>query len=97
MTRGGASGGGEASRGAAHGVRRGGRGRGGGGGPVSREVLLSKKLSWLLRHGAEKEGLKLGHGGFVNLQEVVCDAFFVNLLCGEMVKHVLKGFVRKGV
>jgi len=77
MTRGGASGGGEeVSRGAERGGRgRSGRGRGRGGGPVCREVLLSKKLSWLLRHGAEKEGLKLGHGGFVNLKEVVCVFF----------------------
>lgn len=80
MTRGGATAGEEASRGSSRGGR-GGRGRGrGGGGPVSREVMLSKKLSWLLRHGAEKEGLKLGHGGYVNLQEVVCDVLLVTFL-----------------
>lgn len=52
---------------------RGGRsGRGGHSkGPLPREVQVSKKLSWLLRHGAEQEGLKLGEGGFVNLQDVL--------------------------
>lgn len=43
----------------------------GGRDPPSREVQVSKKISWLLRHGAEKEGLKLGHGGYVSVQEVV--------------------------
>ena len=50
--------------------RRGG-GRGGGRQPLPRNVQVSKKLSWLLRHGAEQEGLKLGEGGFVNLQDVL--------------------------
>jgi 2'-phosphotransferase len=48
--------------------------RGGGGsgrGPMTREVQVSKKMSWLLRHGAEKEGLKLGNGGYMNVAEVV--------------------------
>ena len=45
--------------------------RRGPGGPQPREVLVSKKLSWLLRHGAEKEGLVLGKGGYVNLGDVV--------------------------
>lgn len=44
---------------------------GGGGGAQSREVQVSKKLSWLLRHGAEKEGLKLGPGGWACLKDVV--------------------------
>ncbi|KAI9727646.1 MAG: hypothetical protein M1828_005874 [Chrysothrix sp. TS-e1954] len=37
----------------------------------SREVLVSKKLSWLLRHGADQEGLKLGKGGYVPLDDVL--------------------------
>lgn len=48
---------------------RGGRGRGGQ--PMDREVQVSKKLSKLLRHDAEKEGLKLGKGGYVGLADVV--------------------------
>jgi 2'-phosphotransferase len=46
------------------------RGAGGSSGP-SREVQVSKKLSWLLRHGAEKEGLELGPGGYANVSDVV--------------------------
>ncbi|KAK5173826.1 tRNA 2'-phosphotransferase [Saxophila tyrrhenica] len=52
-----------------------GRGRGGGGRnnrePPSRSVQISKKLSWLLRHGAESENLPLGPGGFANLADVL--------------------------
>jgi 2'-phosphotransferase len=53
-------------------------GRGGQGGgsrnPANqpREVQVSRKLSWLLRHGAASEKLKLGKGGYVNVQEAVC-------------------------
>ena len=52
---------------------RGGRGggRGGGGGQRPREEQVSRALSKLLRHQAEKEGLKLGPGGYINLGEVV--------------------------
>ncbi|KAK0249191.1 tRNA 2'-phosphotransferase [Friedmanniomyces endolithicus] len=53
---------------------RGGRGGGGGGGnraPLSRDVQVSKKISWLLRHGAEKEGLQLDSRGFLNVQDVL--------------------------
>lgn len=46
-------------------------GRGGGRGPMPREVQVSKKLSWLLRHNAEKEGLQLGAGGYINVKDVV--------------------------
>jgi len=41
------------------------------GGPVTREVQISKKLSWLLRHGAEKEGLTLNNAGYASLDDVV--------------------------
>lgn len=46
-------------------------------GELPREVEVSKKLSWLLRHGAEQEGLKLGPGGYVNLQDVVGNVFLL--------------------
>ena len=49
---------------------RGGRG-GSGGGARPREEQISRALSKLLRHQAEKEGLKLGIGGYINLEEVV--------------------------
>ncbi|KAI4954082.1 hypothetical protein J4E91_001791 [Alternaria rosae] len=53
-------------------MARGGRG-GGNRNPAnqSREVQVSRKISWLLRHGASQEGLKLGKGGYVNVQEAL--------------------------
>ncbi|KAI7138458.1 phosphotransferase KptA/Tpt1, partial [Hortaea werneckii] len=48
-----------------------GGGRGGGRGPLPRDVQVSKKIAWLLRHGAEKEGLQMGEGGFINVQDVL--------------------------
>jgi hypothetical protein len=53
-------------------MARGGRG-GGGRNPANqpREVQVSRKVSWLLRHGAGQEGLKLGKGGYVNVQDAV--------------------------
>ncbi len=65
---GGGGGGGGRGRG-----RGGGKGGGGGGGDRPREdrndpaVLLSKSLSSVLRHNAEKEGVTLRSDGFANL------------------------------
>lgn len=47
------------------------RGRGQGQGQ-SREVLVSKALSNLLRHAAEKEGIKMNSQGYANVADVVC-------------------------
>jgi 2'-phosphotransferase len=61
-------------------MARGGRG-GGGRNPANqpRDVQVSRKVSWLLRHGAGQEGLKLGKGGYVNVQDAVsllaCSSF----------------------
>lgn len=57
-------------------MARGGRG-GGSRNPAnqSREVQVSRKVSWLLRHGAASEGLKLGKGGYVNVQDAVSFAY----------------------
>lgn len=41
------------------------------GGPLPRDVQISKKLSWLLRHGAEKEGLTLDSDGYLNMAIVL--------------------------
>lgn len=58
----------------------GGGGRGGRGGKVgaapagsvqNREVLISKALSKLLRHDAEKEGVAIDEEGYVAVHEVV--------------------------
>lgn len=55
------------------GKRGGGRGGGGGGGRgQSREVQISKALSLVLRHAAEKEGVKIDSQGYANVGELVC-------------------------
>ncbi|KAL4937665.1 hypothetical protein BDV06DRAFT_232406 [Aspergillus oleicola] len=51
-----------------------GGGKGGGGRdrkPPTREVTVSKALSFLLRHGAEKEGLKIDARGYANVADVL--------------------------
>ncbi|CAK4030615.1 tRNA 2 -phosphotransferase 1 [Lecanosticta acicola] len=50
---------------------RGGRGGGGRGGPLPRPVQVSKKISWLLRHGAAEEGLTLLPGGFLPVDQLL--------------------------
>jgi 2'-phosphotransferase len=47
------------------------RGRGQGQGQ-SRDVQVSKALSLLLRHAAEKEGLKMNEQGYASVTDVVC-------------------------
>ena len=39
--------------------------------PQSREVSISKSLSFVLRHGAEKVGIPFDEGGWANVQDVV--------------------------
>ncbi|CAL1273277.1 unnamed protein product [Larinioides sclopetarius] len=36
-----------------------------------KDIKLSKSLSWLLRHGAESQGLNLDEGGFIDVQKVL--------------------------
>lgn len=38
---------------------------------MPRANQVSRKVSWLLRHGAEQEGLKLGKGGYVSVADAV--------------------------
>ena len=65
-------------------MARGGRGGRGGRNPrdMPRDQQVSRKVSWLLRHGAGQEGLKLGKGGYVGVQDAVSFAFLIfgNLL-----------------
>jgi 2'-phosphotransferase len=35
------------------------------------DVKLSKALSWLLRHGAEKEGVKVNADGYAKMEDVL--------------------------
>ena len=62
---------------------RGGRGGGGGGGgggrrggradgPPSREVTISKAMSYVLRHAADREGLRLDGNGYARASDLVC-------------------------
>ncbi|KAL8639602.1 MAG: hypothetical protein Q9228_003384, partial [Teloschistes exilis] len=53
--------------------RSGTRGKSGGGKrpPPSRDETISKAMSYVLRHGAEKEGLKLNEGGYVNCGDLI--------------------------
>lgn len=53
------------------GGRKGGKGGRGGGGAQSREMLVSKALSKLLRHQAENAGIQLDEGGYAPLDKVV--------------------------
>ncbi|KAL8714251.1 MAG: hypothetical protein Q9220_001980 [cf. Caloplaca sp. 1 TL-2023] len=39
--------------------------------PPSREETVSRAMSYVLRHGAEKEGLKVDEGGWVNVQDLL--------------------------
>lgn len=59
-------------------MARGGRGGGGQGGgkgrhsdQQSRETTISKAISFVLRHGAAKEGLKLDENGYANAADLV--------------------------
>ncbi|KAF1979333.1 hypothetical protein BU23DRAFT_549336 [Bimuria novae-zelandiae CBS 107.79] len=38
---------------------------------LPRKQQVSRKVSWLLRHGANQEGLKLGKGGYVGVHEAL--------------------------
>ncbi|KAH0541361.1 hypothetical protein FGG08_004199 [Glutinoglossum americanum] len=49
-----------------------GSGRGDGrGDEKSRVITISKALSWILRHGAQKEGLKLDPAGYANVEKLL--------------------------
>ena len=43
---------------------------------ASKEVEISKSLSYLLRHGAENEGIQLDEAGWANVADVVGFVFF---------------------
>jgi 2'-phosphotransferase len=47
--------------------------------PPSRATQVSKKMSWLLRHGAEEEGLQFLEGGFLNLSDVLANRKFKSM------------------
>lgn len=69
--------------------RRGGGSSRGGRPPQSREMTVSKAMSFVLRHGAEAEGLKLDENGYANVAELVRKGFFC---CWQM--HTQRGFLK---
>ncbi|RPA72845.1 hypothetical protein BJ508DRAFT_244572 [Ascobolus immersus RN42] len=62
---------------ASRGDKAGGRGRGGR--PMSEEVLISKALSYTLRHGAQKEGVKIRPDGYVRVEDLLSRSKFQKL------------------
>ena len=38
------------------------------------DVRISKTLSYILRHGAQKEGLEMRSDGFIKLDDLVCSS-----------------------
>lgn len=46
-------------------------GGGGGGGGPNRKIRVSKAMSWLLRHGAHKEGIPIDQQGYVDVADML--------------------------
>lgn len=47
-----------------------------------RDIAISKALSYVLRHAAQREGVKLDEGGYANVQDLVGCCIFYWLLNG---------------
>jgi 2'-phosphotransferase len=47
--------------------------------PPTRATQVSKKLAWLLRHGAEEEGLQFLEGGYLDLSDVLSNRKFKSM------------------
>ncbi|XP_077997135.1 tRNA 2'-phosphotransferase 1-like [Glandiceps talaboti] len=58
------------------------------------DVKLSKSLSWLLRHGAEKNGFTLDKGGFLYVDEILALQQFKNYSVDD-VKRVVDNNTKK--
>lgn len=55
-------------------ARRGGgrsKDKGSGNSAEPRDVQISKAMSWLLRHGAKGEGIKMDANGYINVADLV--------------------------
>ena len=60
-------------------ARRGGgpsKGKGSGNSSEPRDVQISKAMSWLLRHGAKGEGIKMDANGYINVADLVSIIFY---------------------
>ncbi|KXT13020.1 hypothetical protein AC579_3331 [Pseudocercospora musae] len=73
---------------------RGAKAGGGGGrarGPLPRDVQVSKKMSSVLRHNAEKEGLRLDSSGYLNLYDLLQNRNFRSMkVTFEEVQEIVK-------
>lgn len=47
--------------------------------PLPRSTQVSKKMAWLLRHGAEEEGLQFQEGGYLSLADVLSNRKFKSM------------------
>lgn len=45
------------------------------------DIKISKTLSWLLRHAAEKEGIQIENDGFVSVESILLHRSFRHLNC----------------
>ncbi len=80
---------------------RNGNGKGGGKPPQSREVTVSRNLSYLLRHQAADEGIRLDEGGWACVADVVgfgfsYFGFFEGVALGEVLELELDSDLEKG-
>ncbi|GBN29967.1 tRNA 2'-phosphotransferase 1 [Araneus ventricosus] len=53
-----------------------------------RDIKLSKSLSWLLRHGADSQGVILDEGGFMDVQKVLNLKQFKNFTVDDIKRVV---------
>lgn len=49
---------------------------------------MSKNLSWILRHGAVKEGLKINTAGFINVVDILNHRNFKNKYSVDDIKRM---------
>lgn len=47
--------------------------------PLPRPTQVSKKMAWLLRHGAEEEGLQFQEGGYLSIADVLANRKFKSM------------------
>lgn len=62
---------------------------------LSREVKVSKALSLILRHAAEKEGIKIDNQGYANVGELVCRTWELMTHPSYINGHAANGFLQQ--
>lgn len=51
---------------------------------------MSKKLSWVLRHGAEKIGLEISSSGYIRIKDILNNKKFKNNYTFDDIKKVVE-------